>query len=351
MGMEQFESTLVSPETPIREVIRVINENSMQIALVVDAQRLLVGTVTDGDIRRAILKGLAINDPVALAMNKKPVTANRSDNRERIIKKMIQRMFRHMPIVDDTGRVVGLEVLDELLRPAERSNAVVLMAGGLGQRMSPLTDDCPKPMLHVGNRPILETILEHFARYGFRKFFISVNYKAEMIEEYFGDGAKWGIEIEYIRDTERMGTAGALGLLPEKPSCATFVMNADLLTKVNFQQLLEFHIEQKAQLTMCVREFDFQVPYGVVKTEGHHILGIDEKPVQKFFVNAGIYVLEPIVFDSIPKSAFLDMPTLVQGLIDSKRRTAAFPLREYWVDIGERAEFERANGEYPGEFK
>jgi NDP-sugar pyrophosphorylase family protein len=220
------------------------------------------------------------------------------------------------------------------------------MAGGLVNRLRPLTDECPKPMLKVGNKPLLETIVENFIEYGFHRFYISVNYMADVVESYFGDGSRWGVDIEYLHEEHRLGTAGALSLLPETPTEAILVMNGDLLTKVNFKQLLDFHYGHQAQATMCVREYDFQVPYGVVKIDGQRITSIDEKPIQRFFVNAGIYVLEPEALDLISSNIFFDMTTLFEKLIELKKEPAVFPIREYWLDIGHLADYNRANGEY-----
>jgi dTDP-glucose pyrophosphorylase len=348
--MKNWKMTLVRKDATIRQAIETINANNMQIALVVEDDGRLQGTVTDGDIRRGILRGNGLDDKVSAVMNKSPVTANRAEPREEIIAKMNKNQFRHIPIVDEKRRVVGIEVLDELLQPEVQENDVVIMAGGLGKRMGSLTDECPKPLLRVGGKPVLETILTNFLQYGFKNFYFSVNYKAEMIEEYFGDGSAWGAKIDYLREDRKLGTAGALGLMGEKPTRPTIVMNGDLLTKVNVQQLLEFHRHQKADLTVCVREHEFQVPFGVVRIDDNAIVGIDEKPVQRFFVNAGIYVLEPHVWELIPKGESLDMPDLFGRLIERKRYIAAFPLREYWLDIGRRADFERANGDYAEEF-
>ncbi len=321
----------------------------MQIALVVDGDNHLLGTVTDGDVRRGILRGVALNETVDKIMNPNPSVCREDDAREAILTRMEIRNLRHMPVVDKAGRVVRLETHDELLAPKERDNLVVLMAGGLGVRLRPLTENCPKPMLKIGGRPILETILLNFIEYGFRRFYLSVNYMSEAITEYFGDGSRWGVDIRYLRESQKLGTAGALSLLPERPNSPILVMNGDLLTKVNFTQLVDFHGAHRSKATMCVREYDFQVPYGVVKMDHHSITAIEEKPVQTFFVNAGIYMLEPEILDMIPKSDFFDMPTLFDRLIADRSKTIAFPVREYWLDIGHVEDFERANLEHSGD--
>jgi len=205
-------------------------------------------------------------------------------------------------------------------------------------------------MLKVGNKPLLETILANFIDYGFRHFYISVNYMADMVKDYFGDGSRFGVEIRYLHEDERLGTAGALSLLPERPVEPFFVMNGDLLTKVNFNQMLDFHGKQNAVATMGVREYDYQIPYGVVNVESLRIVGIEEKPIQRFFVNAGIYVLDPKALDLIQQNTFLDMPTLFNTLIERKDETVVFPVIEYWMDVGHLADYEKANGEYHSVF-
>ena len=259
---------------------------------------------------------------------------------------MRRKGIHHLPLVDEIGLVVGLATSDELTGAAERPNWVVLMAGGLGTRLQPLTDECPKPLLAVGGKPILETILESFAEQGFKRIFLSVNYKAEMIRNHFGAGGRWGVQVEYLHEGPRLGTAGALSLLPERPTVPIVVMNGDLLTRPNFDNFLQFHIAQGATATMAVREYDFQVPYGVVQLDGTRIEAIEEKPVQKFFVNAGIYALSPEALDHLPAETFFDMPTLFEHLIVTGKTTAAYPLREYWLDIGRLDEFERAQREW-----
>lgn len=344
--MSGWKDVLVSAQTPIREVIRKLDESALQIVLVVDENNRLQGTVTDGDIRRSILKALSLDEPVQRIMNPQPTVARVDEGRDSILAAMQIKQLHHIPLVDENRRVVGLETIDEFVRPRIRENRVVLMAGGLGSRLRPLTDDCPKPMLKVGNKPLLETILENFIEYGFRRFYISVNYMAEAVKSYFGDGSRWGADICYLQEDQKLGTAGALSLLPEKPAESLLVMNGDLLTKVNFNHLIDFHLNHHAKGTMCVREYDFQVPYGVVKIDNHRITGIDEKPVQRFFVNAGIYVLEPEALDLIPSNTYFDMPTLFEKLIERQQEAAVFPIREYWLDIGHLADFDRANGEF-----
>jgi NDP-sugar pyrophosphorylase family protein len=276
-------------------------------------------------------------------MSTSPRRAKPSDSEAKVRKAMVAAQIRHMPYVDESGRVVGLAVLAESGGEGLEGHWVVLMAGGLGTRLRPLTDDMPKPMLRVGDKPLLETIIESFRRHGFRNFYLSVNYKADVVTEHFGDGAALGVNIRYLREDTSLGTAGALGLIEDRPQRPLIVMNGDVLTSVDFGSLLDYHREHRAMATMAVREYDVQVPFGVVRVDGHSILGIDEKPVHRFFVNAGIYVIEPDVLDLVERGVRIDMPDLFQKMLDRSLSLSVFPIREYWLDIGRIGDFERAN--------
>lgn len=349
--MRNWKKIVVRPTNSILEVLRIIDEGAIQIALVADTEQRLIGTVTDGDVRRGILKGISLDDEVCKIMNSNPIVANAEEEQESILATMKEKGLHHIPLIDGKRTLVGIQTLDELIKPQYKDNWVVLMAGGLGSRLRPLTDDCPKPLLKVGDKPILETILQTFINSGFKHFYLSVNYKAKMIEDYFGNGEKWGVEIRYIYEKQRMGTAGSLGLLPEKPTKPFFIMNGDLLTKVNFEQLLNFHLEHKASATMCVRQYEYQVPYGVVEIQNHRLITIKEKPTKSFFVSAGIYVLSPETLELIPENTYFDMPSLFEELVKRNIETAVFPIREYWLDIGRLEDFQKANGEYKELFK
>jgi len=341
--MADWKNVIVSPETPLADAIAKIDACGLQVALVLGPDGHLLGILTDGNVRRAILAGKSLQVPVSEVMNPHPAGVPPSTGRSEILALMRHLMIQHVPLINDSGQVVGLSTLREIAGMAEHPNWVVLMAGGLGRRLRPLTEKCPKPLLEVGGKPILESILESFSRQGFKRFFISLNYRAELIREHFGSGESWGVQLEYLHESVPLGTAGALSLLPERPAAPIIVMNGDLLTSINFDSLLHFHAAHDAVATMAVHEYDFQVPYGVVRTDGVRIEGIEEKPVQKFFVNAGIYALSPEVLAHVPTDTFFNMPTLFERLISAGRTTAAYPLRESWIDIGGPEEYERAN--------
>jgi len=347
--MKDINNIIISKNSTIKEALEIINNGSMRIVLVIENLKL-IGIIDDSDIRRAMLRNYNLSDSITDIINKNPVVCHINDTKEKILQTAILKKVYEIPIVDDNGNIAGIEELDELLKEQKKKNKVVLMVGGLGSRLKPLTDDLPKPLLKVGNKPILETIIEKISEYGFKDFILSVNYKSGMIEEYFGDGKDFGVDIKYIHEEKRLGTAGALSLMKEDLIDDFFVMNGDLLTNINFEHLKDFHVKHNASATMCVREYDFQVPFGVVNINEGEIVSIEEKPVHKFFVNAGIYMLSPDVIHNIPQNEFYDMPELFKNLIDSRKNTVSFPIREYWLDIGRVEEFEKANSEYHNVF-
>lgn len=350
--MKNWEDTLISPETPIGEAVRILDEASLQICLVVDEGWRLLGTLTDGDVRRALLRGHTFGDAVQLVMNACPLTANPEENRESLLQTMTELGVHHIPLLANDRRVVGLVKIDNLLgHEKEMENWVVLMAGGLGLRLRPLTEATPKPMLEIGKKPILETIIENFVAHGFTRFYISVNYLADVVKNYFGTGQRWNAEIRYLHEESPLGTAGALQFIDPGMTAPLIVMNADVLTKVNFRRLLWHHRNQKCDATLAVREYDIQVPFGVVHLDDDKLKGIVEKPLHKVFVNAGIYVLEPSVLDLVPRDGPYDMPQLINELVAQGRSVAAFPVREYWLDIGRAGDFQTACRDFHKEFR
>lgn len=344
--MQKLEASFLPPDGDIRQAIATIERSPAKIALVVDGERRLLGTITDGDVRRAILNGAQLTDPVARVMNAQPRVGRAGDDRSPLYDLMRRNICRHVPIVDAKGRVVGLETLQDLVDYGERENWVVLMAGGLGKRLRPLTEAVPKPMLKVGGQPILEVILERFRAQGFRRFFVSVNYLGDMIRDHFGDGRRFGVEITYLSEDRPLGTAGALANLPFRPERPIIVSNGDILTKVDFRQLLQFHNEHKAQATACVRDHFVDIPFGVIDNDGHRIRALREKPRERFLVNAGIYALDPDALDHIPRNDYFDMPMLIDVLVERGQHACVYPIREYWIDVGRHEEYDRARSEF-----
>lgn len=347
MMSKNWKESLLTPEATVEDAKRVIYSSSMNVVFVVNGQGKLLGIVTQSDYRKSLLKYVDPQAPITVIMNDNPRTilvTEVTENESRIREFFIKTHLGHLPVVDKDGMLINVEYYVEHLMIHRQDNWVIIMAGGQGNRLRPLTTDTPKPLLKVGTKPILETIIINCIYYGFKKVYLSVNYKAQMIEEYFGDGSKWGIQICYLKEKKQKGTAGALSLLPETPSKPFLVMNADLVTDLHFQDLINFHMEHKSVATMCVKEYDFVVPYGVVKVNGGAIEKIEEKPVHRFFVNAGIYVLDPMVLRLIPENGSLDMTDLLGKVVAGNQNTAVFPIHEYWLDIGSVENYKHANG-------
>jgi dTDP-glucose pyrophosphorylase len=336
----------ITPSVTIREALRIIDTGAMKIAIVEDPEGRLIGTLTDGDIRRGLLKGMELDSPVGEIYNHNPTVVKISDPKEKLIELAVTRRVYQIPVVDEDGRIIRMAEIDQLIKQEKHPNTVVLMAGGLGARLRPLTDHTPKPMLPVGGKPILETVITRFKKLGFSKFVIALNYKADIIRNYFGNGLTLGVDISYLDENQRMGTAGALGLLDRSPEESFFVMNADILTLVNFEDLMNFHVRNGADATMCIREYAMEVPYGVVKLNKENFVSIEEKPIQQFYVNAGIYVLTPDILNLIPKGQPMDMTSLFEQAVEKGLTTLSFPIREYWMDIGKPEDYDRANQDY-----
>ncbi len=342
--MHDWRAVILRPKDSMRQAIDVLDRMGLGIVLVADEKGRLLGTVTDGDIRRAMIRHHGAEGCLEEVMRKDPTIATAQDDRKKILAKMEKMQIHQVPILDKEGRIIGIETIHRLLRNHKPDNPVFIMAGGFGKRLRPLTNDKPKPLLNVGSKPILEIILEQFLESGFYNFYISTHYKGEMIREHFGDGKKWGVSIKYIHEEEPLGTAGALGLLPKDLiDLPIIMMNGDLLTKVNFEHLLSYHQEQGGIATMCTRRYDFQVPYGVINVEDCRISNIVEKPVHKFFVNAGIYVIHPSLAKSVDGESYLDMTSLLEKQIKNNKQVNMFPIHEYWLDIGLIEEYHRGN--------
>jgi dTDP-glucose pyrophosphorylase len=341
--MKDWDEACVDETSTIRFTLNVINQSALKIALVVDKKFTLLGTVTDGDVRRAMLNNVSMESAVSEIMNPNPITAKSAHDKKALKELMDRFVLMSIPIVSDNNQVIGLVSLHQLVKKPERSNAVLLMAGGLGKRLSPLTNDCPKPLLKVGESPLLEIALKNFIDAGFKRFYISTHYMPEKIQQYFADGSRWGAEITYVHEDKPLGTAGALGLLPKEEIVEDLVvMNGDILTNVDFEKLISFHEENQADATMCVREYVSQIPYGVIETDGYKITTIKEKPSSQHFVNAGIYVISPNLINKVTKNKAVDMTTLLEDCIAKKGDVAVYPILDYWLDIGRLDDFQQA---------
>ncbi|WCE29848.1 nucleotidyltransferase family protein [Vibrio sp. SCSIO 43137] len=338
-----WNNILIKPEDTIRDALEIINNEALRLAMVVNEQEELMGVVTDGDIRRGLLNNLTLGSEITLVMNPTPVTAETTYSREELVELMESNGILSVPILKEK-KVVGLETLHGIGSKTKYKNPVFIMAGGFGTRLRPLTDTCPKPMLKIGGKPMLETVIRSFIKAGFSNFYISTHYMPEQIQDYFGDGSSLEVSISYVYEDTPLGTGGALGLLPDDlpEGLPLIMMNGDILTKVDFKRLLEFHLDNDADATMCVREYDYQIPYGVINGEGNKITSMVEKPIQRFFVNAGIYVVSPEVIQSVPRNHAIDMPTLLEQHMEKREKVLMFPIHEYWLDIGRMDDFNRA---------
>jgi dTDP-glucose pyrophosphorylase len=333
----------VAPSASVREALETITKNSRQAVMVVDADGRLVGLVTDGDIRRGLLRGVAVDGRVADLMNRQPVTTPAGTARADALSLLQQRSLRHLPVVDAAGRLVDVMLFEDLLRPVPIPNAAVVMAGGDGRRMRALSDEVPKPLLRVGGKPLLEILIERLGAAGISQFFVTVRYKSEMIEAHFGDGSRLGVRIRYVRENAPLGTAGALTQLPEPLTVPFFLVNGDILTRCDFLGMLDFHRRCRADLTVGAVPHTVEVPYGVLRVDGEQLTAIEEKPRLDFLINAGVYVVEPTVVPRIPRERAFDATELVPLLKRSGGTVVAFPIREYWLDVGRDGDFHRAN--------
>lgn len=344
----RWRDTLISPQAAIRDALVRLGKGRSHILMVIDDNGRLLGTVTDGDVRRAFLRSVSLEMPVSEVMFHSPKTVTLGTDEAVCLSIMRRHNILQLPVVDAGGHVLGLVLMEDLVptQTAARPNWVVLMAGGRGERLRPLTERTPKPMLEVGGQSILETILAHLIDHGLHHIYISVNYKAEQVKDKLGDGGRLGVEIRYLEEDRPLGTAGALSLIREHHTEPLLVVNADLLTKVNFSNLLTHHQEFSAAATVCVREFDVQVPFGVMRIERVEVRDIIEKPVNRFMVNAGIYVLEPSIVARVLPDTPVDMPDILRSAIADGHRVIAFPVYEYWADVGRIEDYQRVSQEF-----
>jgi len=331
----------VTTGNSVREVMTVIDRNRTGIALVTDIDGKLIGTVTDGDIRRFILSGGSLNDTCETIMSHSPFIAKDSDSFETLRHLIKRHQVRHMPVVDSAGRPVDIISASDFV-DGKNGQVAVIMAGGEGKRLLPLTEDIPKPMVPVGGRPLLEQTVEQLRISGVAIIYLSVNYRADVIKDHFGDGGRFGVEIRYIEEKTKLGTAGSLTLLPEIPQNPLLVMNGDVVTNVNYERILDFHRHHRCVMTVAATEYKIKVPFGALNLADHFILGIDEKPTHRFLCNAGIYVIDPELLRFIPADSPYDMTDLLQRTIREGMPNAAFPVHEYWIDVGRKNDLDRA---------
>lgn len=351
--MKDIDRLSIGPGGTLRDALKCIDANGEGIALVIGDDRKLLGTVTDGDLRRAILAGRDMDVETVGALvggrkQKRPVTARVGSSPAALMKLMKESSLRHIPLVDAHGRVKELALLRELALEEDLPLTAVVMAGGFGTRLRPLTEKLPKPMLPVGDRPVMEHVIEQLQKVGISRVSITTHYKPEAIIEHFGDGHRFGLEIDYVNEAEPLGTAGALGLL-NPPQSPVLVINGDVLTQVNFRAMFDYHLDNRAQMTIGVRRFELQVPYGVVEMDESSVKRLDEKPTYRFFINAGVYLIEPGVFSLIKSSERLDANDLIERLIAAGKKVVGFPIHEYWLDVGRPDDYRQANQDFPVE--
>ncbi|MBW8302883.1 MAG: nucleotidyltransferase family protein [Brevundimonas sp.] len=348
--MKHWQKALIGPEATFRDALVSIDSTGAGMALVVDDGQRLLGVLSDGDLRRALIRGAGLEDAALTGANREPFCIDQHQDRAATLAMLRAHGLRQLPVLDADRRVVGLTTVSDFLNIPIRSNPVVIMAGGKGERLAELTRDTPKPMLKVGPRPILDTIVGNLAGQGFRNFWLAVNYKAEQIEGHFADGATLGLDIRYLRETKPLGTCGALALLPRQDQ-PLIVTNGDVLAKVDYGHVLDSHIEAGADATVVVRDYEMQVPFGVVNAEAGRILRIDEKPTQSYTISAGAYVLSPGALGMVPAEAYYDMPSLIADLIAAGMSVRQQRAEGYWMDIGRPPDYAQANADFGAVFE
>lgn len=329
----------------IKKVIESIDIGAKGIALLVNDDGTLLGTITDGDIRRSILKGISLEGSVENVVHYNPISVNQSMTREEIKDIFIKKAVKVMPVVDDNSRVVDLISINDILLPEGKENSVIIMAGGLGTRLKDLTKEVPKPMLKVGHDPILQHIISNFKQYGYNKILISVNYKSEIIENYFQDGLAYGVKIEYIRENKRLGTAGGIKLVEDYIDRPFFVINGDIFTNLNVENMMKFHLKNKFDITVGTRKHSFQIPYGVVETESNCIKKLKEKPTIGYLINAGVYCLNPDLISFIPDDEYFEITDLIDICIKNGGKVGSYEIKDYWMDIGRMEDYNKVNND------
>jgi len=331
---EAWRKAILPTDSTLRDAIRCLNDSSMKIALVVNAQGVLEGTISDGDIRRGLLKGQDLGSSIESITHRNALVVPPSFGRDMVLQLMRSNEVHQIPVVDEKQRVVGMHLWNEITTLPPRDNLMVIMAGGKGTRLMPHTENCPKPMVLVAGKPMLQHIIERSQQEGFNHFVLAINYLGHMIEEYFGDGSRFGVEIDYLREQTSLGTVGALSLLAQRPEASFVVTNGDVITDIRYGELLDFHIRHDATATMAVRVHEWQHPFGVVQINGVDIVGFEEKPIARTHINAGVYALSPDALDVLVHGEHCDMPALFERIQAKPLRTVAYPMHEPWLDVG-----------------
>jgi dTDP-glucose pyrophosphorylase len=345
--IHDLSSCTVAAAASVKDVVESLTLSGLRLCLVVDEHSKLFGIVSDGDIRRGLLAGKGLDDPVVEIMNRGFASAPDALGLVDLVSQARAKEISHIPLVDAEGRVTGLFVDQIDGGISHLPNVVVIMAGGMGMRLRPLTETTPKPMLSVAGKPMVQHTIEALRSEGFRDIVISLNYLGEQIEQHFGDGADFGVNISYVTEKEPLGTAGALSLISQTFTDPVVVVNGDLLLLAKISDMLEYHQSHEAEITVGVKVLDTQIPFGVVEVDGSRVMGITEKPVYRDFVNAGVYVLEPRIVEGLTAGARIDMPELVETAI-AREAVVAFPLHETWIDMGRPADLRRAEDEHRG---
>lgn len=338
-----WRQALLPVDSTIQQAILNLNQAAIKIVLVVNSVGRLEGTISDGDIRRGLLRGVNLNSLITSVIRRNPLVVPPELGRDLVMQLMVANKIQQIPVVDALHHVVGLHLWDDITEPINRLNPMVIMAGGKGTRLRPHTETCPKPMLPVAGKPMLEHIIARAKTEGFSRFVLAIHYLGHMIEDYFGNGDRFQVRIDYLREQSPLGTAGALGLLDPRPELPFVVTNGDVLTDIRYGELLDFHSRHEATATMAVRLHEWQHPFGVVQTEGVDIVGLEEKPVARTHINAGIYALDPGALNALVANSHCDMPLLFERLKAQGKRTVAYPMHEPWLDVGRPGDLDQAN--------
>ena len=336
------------PTATVRDALQAIDQNSTGIVLVVDEHQRILDSMTDGDLRRAILGGRTLDCGLAELMDRperqqrpRPITVTPETSPADVLSLMKRYAVQQVPVVDQQGTVLGMHTMRALVPDLDDGLEAVVMAGGFGSRLRPLTEDTPKPMLKVGDRPLLEHIIKGLRTSGIADVRVTTHYRPEVIHGHFGDGSEFGVNMDYVHEVEPLGTAGALRLL-ERPERTMLVMNGDILTNVDYRRMKAYHEECRALMTVAVRAHETYIPYGVIQERDGIVVGINEKPTIVHFVNAGIYMLDPRAFEYLGDNGRMDMTDLIVRLMDEGQTVASFPVTEYWLDIGHHDDYMRA---------